>query len=397
MSSLFSGRPCRELSVYHTYTGSADMTRIPLLDLFSGIGGFSFALREVTDTVAYCEIDTRCRDVILKNIKVGRLDDAPIFSDVTQMSSRDLPKKPLIITAGFPCQDIALSNPKGLGLEGLRSKMVFEVFRLIDEIDEVRCILLENSPALRLKGLATIVEQFLIRRFACSWGVFSAADVGAPQIRKRMFIMATRNSFIPPHISLQKLRFSHTWKTETALRVLPRKTTEKGVEVWTSLIKRNRMLGNGVVPQTVIYAYSTLAKALDGSLPVIPRSSANKMLRQVTIFRATEKNDITETRILIEPSGKSMPDTDVVMRDGPVEYRKKFWNTPCASPLYYSYTHLTPRSQFLLANELFYEVKTREFIRSQGEVDFDALHKRWTINPNWIEWLMGYPQNYTKT
>lgn len=373
------------------------MARIPLLDLFSGIGGFSFALSEVTETIAYCEIDGCCRDVILENIRCGRLDDAPIFPDVTQLSCKDLQRKPCMITAGFPCQDIALSNPKGLGLDGVRSKMVFEVFRLIDEIDRVGCVLLENSPALRLKGLSTILEEFLIRHFTCSWGVFSAADVGAPQTRKRMFILATRDSFRPPNISLQKLRFSKCWKTETAHRVLPRSMTAKGVEVWNNQIKRNRMLGNSVVPQTVVFAYSNLVKALGGYLQSVPLPYNQKILRQITVFRLTDSVDVAEVRFVQEASGKSMPDTNVVMKDGAVEYHKKFWNTPCASPLYYSYTHLTPRSQFLLANELFYEIKTREYIKRQGETDFDALHKRWTINPNWIEWLMGYPQNYTKT
>ena len=373
------------------------MVRMPLMDLFSGIGGFSFALREVIETIAYCEIDPQCQKVIRNNIKANRLDDAPIFPDVTRLSSRDLERKPCMITAGFPCQDIALSNPKGLGLDGVRSKMVFEVFRLVDEIDGIGCVLLENSPALRLKGLSTILEEFLVRGFTCSWGVFSAADVGAPQIRKRMFILATRESFQPPDISLQRLRFSKCWKTETARRVLPRNLTEKGLQVWNDQIKRNRMLGNSVVPQTVVFAYSNLSRALGGLLLVVPPPYNKKIHRQITVFRPTTGDDVDEVRFVQEASGKSMPDTVVVMRDGPVEYHKKFWNTPCASPLYYSYTHLTPRSQFLLANELFYEVKTREHIKKQGETDFDALHKRWTINPNWIEWLMGYPQNYTKT
>ncbi len=372
------------------------MTRIPLLDLFSGIGGFSFALREVTETIAYCEIDPQCQKVIANNIKANRLDDAPVFSDVTRLKSRDLKRKPQMITAGFPCQDIALSNPKGLGLEGVRSKMVFEVFRLIDEIGEVGCILLENSPALRLKGLVTIVEQFMIRRFTCLWGVFSAADVGAPQFRKRMFILATRGSFQPSRISLGKLKFSHPWKKETTRRVLPRSDSQKGVAMCDARIKRNRMLGNSVVPQTVMYAYSVLVEALKGRLPEVPRPYSQKMLRQIVMFRPTRGRNVQEIRFLVGPSGMVMPKTEVVMRDGPVEYHKGFWNTPCASPLYYSYTHLTPRSQFLLANELFYEVKTREYIRNKGEVNFNALHKRWTINPNWIEWLMGYPRDYTK-
>ena len=308
--------------------------------------------------------------------------------------SKDLRIKPTMITAGFPCQDIALSNPKGLGLEGLRSRMVFEVFRLMDEMKTVNCVLLENSPALRLKGLATIVENFLRRQFACSWGIFSAAEVGSPQIRKRMFIMATRGTFEPPPISLNKLRFSERWKAEAALRVVPRNKTAKGISTWTMQIKRNRMLGNAIVPQTVVFAYYCLRRAHQSSLPIITSSAIKGP--QIICFKPSGQNGIKEMRFQHVSSGKSMPDTEVVMRDGSVEYRKTFWNTPCASPLYYSYTRLTPRSQFLLANEIFYEVRTRDYMKTQGETVFESLHHRWTINPCWIEWLMGYPKNYTK-
>lgn len=371
------------------------MQKLPLLDMFSGIGGFSFALGEVARTIAYCEIDDSCKEVILNNIASGRLDEAPIFPDATLLSGKDMKVKPVMISAGFPCQDIALSNPKGLGLEGLRSKMVFEVFRLVDEIKEVRCVLLENSPALRLKGLATILENFLGRNFTCSWGIFSAAQVGAPQIRKRMFIMATRGSFIPPSISRKMLRFSERWKAEGAARVVSRSTTAKGTWTWTLQTKRNRMLGNAVVPQTVVYAYSCLRLAHAGLLSRSPSSRDGKVTQNIILFRPSKQQKFEEERFLQIPSGKSVPDVNVIMKDGPVEYRKRFWNTPCASPLYYSYTRLTPRSQFLLANELFYEVKTREYLKKLGERDFQSLHHRWTINPNWIEWLMGYPKNYT--
>lgn len=55
------------------------MTGIPTLDLFSGIGGFSLGLRSVCRTIAYCEQDTTCQQILTKNIAKGLLHRAPIF------------------------------------------------------------------------------------------------------------------------------------------------------------------------------------------------------------------------------------------------------------------------------------------------------------------------------
>ncbi len=61
-----------------------------MLDLFSGIGGFSFALHEQFRTVAYCEIDEYCQAILSANMSRGRIDSAPILNDVREVNRESL-------------------------------------------------------------------------------------------------------------------------------------------------------------------------------------------------------------------------------------------------------------------------------------------------------------------
>ena len=93
------------------------------LDLFSGIGGISVALKEWVRPVAYCEIDPYCQGVLLSRMAEGRLPKAPISEDIRSITGLDFSGNIHIIYGGFPCQDIStLGNGKGLAGErsGLR-------------------------------------------------------------------------------------------------------------------------------------------------------------------------------------------------------------------------------------------------------------------------------------
>ena len=55
-----------------------------VLDLFSGIGGFSLGLeRAGMNTVAFCEIDGFCRQVLGRH-----WPNTPIYDDIKQLSAR---------------------------------------------------------------------------------------------------------------------------------------------------------------------------------------------------------------------------------------------------------------------------------------------------------------------
>src|SRR5690348_4874315 len=90
-----------------------------VLDLFSGIGGFSLGLeRAGMRTVAFCEIDAYCRHVLAKN-----WPEVPCYEDIRTLTADRLGADgivPDVICGGFPCQDVSVAGP-GTGLEGARS------------------------------------------------------------------------------------------------------------------------------------------------------------------------------------------------------------------------------------------------------------------------------------
>lgn len=83
------------------------------LDLFSGIGGISLALKDFCKVQAYVEIDDYCQAVLRSRIAEGKLDNAEIYSDVKKFKTE---KEIDIIYGGFPCQGISVAG-LGKGLE----------------------------------------------------------------------------------------------------------------------------------------------------------------------------------------------------------------------------------------------------------------------------------------
>ncbi len=160
------------------------------LDLFSGIGGLSLALSQWVRPIAYCESDRYAQSVILSRIYDGVLPAAPIWDDVKTLTASHLPSIDMVY-GGFPCQDISLMGTKE-GLEGERSKLFFEISRLVGEL-RPRFVFLENVPAITLRGLDRICLEFASLGYDCRWTVVSAAAIGACHIRERWFLLANAN------------------------------------------------------------------------------------------------------------------------------------------------------------------------------------------------------------
>ncbi len=160
--------------------------KIRMLDLFSGIGGFALAASWVwadrLELVGFCEIDPYCQQVL-----ANRWPKVPIFEDIKQLSADQFQDIDLI-TGGFPCQDISVAG-QGRGLEGERSGLWFEMLRLISRI-RPRYALIENVPMLVHRGLGRVLCDLTQVGYDAEWQVISAADVGAPHLRKRIWIVA---------------------------------------------------------------------------------------------------------------------------------------------------------------------------------------------------------------
>jgi len=94
-----------------------------VLDLFSGIGGFSLGLEKTFfKTVAFCEQDLDCIEILNKN-----WPKIPVFKDIRELNKEILKDLKIdIITGGFPCQDISFAgNRKGI-IQGDRSSLSWE-------------------------------------------------------------------------------------------------------------------------------------------------------------------------------------------------------------------------------------------------------------------------------
>ncbi len=179
------------------------------LDLFSGIGGISLALRDWVQPVAYCEIERYAQAVLLQRMADNDIARAPIWDDVTSLTGSMLPNID-IVYGGFPCQDISVAG-NGAGLEGKRSGLYFEIVRLCREL-RPRFIFLENVPAITVRGLDRVLLELTALGYDSRWTIVSANELGAPHIRERWFLLAHANSFGIRNESIEQSKFQN--KTE---------------------------------------------------------------------------------------------------------------------------------------------------------------------------------------
>jgi DNA (cytosine-5)-methyltransferase 1 len=165
-----------------------------VLDLFSGIGGFSLGLERTGGfkTVGFCEIDPYCRAVLLKNWPEVR-----VYQDIRKLTLNDLfidQCWPIdVICGGFPCQPFSsASRGRKRGTDDDRFLWP-EMLRLIREI-KPRWVIGENVT--HIDGLA--LEQVVSDLEACGYETappleIPACAVGHDHRRSRIWIVGNSN------------------------------------------------------------------------------------------------------------------------------------------------------------------------------------------------------------
>jgi DNA (cytosine-5)-methyltransferase 1 len=162
------------------------------LALFAGSGGGILAGHMLGwRTVCAVEIEDYPRRVLLQRQADGFLPRFPIWDDICTFDGIPWRGKINVISGGFPCQDIS-SAGKGVGIEGERSGLWKEMFRIICEVGP-NFVFVENSPNLTSRGLGTVLGDLASVGFNARWGVLGAGDVGAKHQRDRIWIMAYTN------------------------------------------------------------------------------------------------------------------------------------------------------------------------------------------------------------
>ena len=162
------------------------------LSLCSGAGGLDLGLTIAIPgyrTVGYVERETFAAATLVARMEDAALDQAVVWDDVATFDGRPWRGVVDILSAGYPCQPFSVAG-KRLGTEDPRHLWP-HVARIIGEI-KPRFVFLENvAHHLRL-GFPEVASGLVGMGYRLAAGLFTAAEVGAPHRRERLFILAIR-------------------------------------------------------------------------------------------------------------------------------------------------------------------------------------------------------------
>ena len=158
-------------------------SKLKVLDLFSGIGGFSLALESTGhfQTIGFVENDEYCQAVLQHHFP-----EVPILGDIKNVTKETVPTRPDVICGGFPCQPFSVAGDQ-------RAKddprhLWPEMLRIIKE-QKPTWIVGENVSGLVKLGLDEILDEMEDQGYSTRTFNIPAFSVGAPHQRQRLWII----------------------------------------------------------------------------------------------------------------------------------------------------------------------------------------------------------------
>lgn len=172
---------------------------IQYLSLFSGIGAFEKALRNLNvdfNLIGYSEIDGYADKAysLIHGVPMSKN-----FGDITKIDESSIPLPVDLITYGFPCQDISIAG----GQQGLfnedgtktRSGLFFDALRIITHT-QPKVAIAENVKNLTgkkfTKQFQVVLQSLNEAGYNNYFKILDAKDYGIPQSRERVFIVSIR-------------------------------------------------------------------------------------------------------------------------------------------------------------------------------------------------------------
>ena len=161
-------------------------SKLKLIGLFSGVGGLEMGvIGGFADAgfqlkpVLFCELELFPQQILRRHHP-----GVPIHDDVRTLA--DIPTCDVCVF-GFPCQDVSIANSRNpKGISGERSGLFHEGWR-VAKASNASLTIIENVPAIKGRGLLELVETVRADGYNIEWDIVSAAECGAPHLRKRFF------------------------------------------------------------------------------------------------------------------------------------------------------------------------------------------------------------------
>ena len=162
---------------------SRESGKLRVLDLFSGIGGFSIGLERTGgfETVAFCEIEEFPRKVLAKH-----WPSVPIHRDVRKLKGVDIGSID-VICGGYPCQPFSVAGQR----QGQADNRHLwpEMYRLVDEL-RPDWVVGENVAGHVSMGLDDVLFDLETIGYTCRTFIIPACAVDAQHRRDRCWIVA---------------------------------------------------------------------------------------------------------------------------------------------------------------------------------------------------------------
>lgn len=377
-----------------------DKYTLKVLDIFSGIGGFSLGLEHAgMETVAFCEIEPFCQNVLEKHWPHTR-----IFTDIKLLNKELLLRSGItrinVIAGGFPCQDISCAG-KQRGIEGERSGLWKEYKRLIDELRPDYAII-ENVANLRSRGLVTVLQDLWEIGYDAEWHCIPASAIGAPHRRDRIWIIAYPNrksnyrlpcgketAYTMPGNCCDNENLSNTNSSRCNCyqSTSARENGEKGWQECPAhpIAGGNVNAGEGFSLHETRSGKETKTKELQNGKTILADSNCTRQMGIAGSDRDTPQESrcggVNSSRGRGDDRGnnKSCPNAEMANADSTgLQGHRRFEETGQ-----------------ILTQEAVSLLRSRAGIAQWGVEPNIPRLKDGRLNPDWVEWLMGFPEGWT--
>lgn len=313
------------------------------LDLFSGVGGLSHALRGFSIPLLYCDDDPICRATLEARIAAGDIPAAPVLNatdDTREIINTALNTKIEVdmITVGPSCSSLASFKGILTILAHTRAPMMF--------MQNQRSILKSD----RGRDFTSILRRFRSLGYRVAWCVLSADNVGAWHKRKTWFALAYRPAKLRDHAlriprsssAFKRFRWSHLTKPDRTIG-LGRAVCNRETDVLDDSKRRLSLLSDEIVPDCSRLGFMFLFSG----------------------------GTVTDIRVRSMKHVQFLPDT--------VQSTNTFSD--------FGITSKTGRSSTIMLGSNPFK-PTR--VRCRGLPHFNK-----GMNPHFVEFIMGFPRNWT--
>jgi len=168
---------------------NVDHPEVPTVEWFFGYGGNHLGLRRVIPglrLIAACEIEAFVNANMVSKMEAGLLDAAPCWSDCRTFPAKPFKNRVALFIASYPCQGFSLAG-KRLGKDDPRH--LWPHVRRFEQTARPLWVFFENVRGHVSLGLSTVLSDLREDGYRTEWGIFSAAECGAPHNRERVFIL----------------------------------------------------------------------------------------------------------------------------------------------------------------------------------------------------------------